>query len=171
VGITSFRFTIYLSIDHDDHFLLGPEGRAEVALRDAGVFGISTVIAEHKKGHICAHWRDCARRAFKDGCDYFVLLGDDVTLKDEGWMGRVHGEFKRLESEMGVPFGFGCVAFTDITFPGMPTFPVVHKTHMEIFDGLVIPEIFFNQDGDPFLFQLYRRWGCSNMIEARSETG
>lgn len=169
VGAASFKFTIYLSIDHDDHFLL--EGRAEEALRNVGDFDIVTVKAKHEKGHVCAHWRDCARRAFEAGCDYFTLLGDDVTLKDEGWMRKVHDEFKRLENERRVPFGFGCVAFTDITFPGMPTFPVVHKTHMEIFDGLVVPEVFFNQDGDPFLFQLYRRWGCSGMIEAQVGNG
>lgn len=167
----SFRFTIYLSIDHDDHFLLGPKRRAEEALGNAGNFEIVTIVAKHEKGHVCAHWRECARRAFEDGCDYFTLLGDDVTLKDDGWMRNVHEQFKQLEKEKGVPFGFGCVAFTDITFPGMPTFPVVHKTHMEIFDGLVVPEVFFNQDGDPFLFQLYRRWGCSIMIEAQVGNG
>ena len=42
---------------------------------------------------------------------------------------------------------------------------------MQIFGGLVVPEIFFNQDGDPFLFQLYRRWGCSRMIESRIGNG
>ena len=171
VGGISFRFTIYLSIDHDDDFLLDPERGAEATLRNAGDFNVVTIEARHEKGHVCAHWRDCARRAFEDGCDYFTLLGDDVTLKDEGWMRKVHEEFRRLENENGVPFGFGCVAFTDITFPGMPTFPVVHKTHMEIFNGLVIPETFFNQDGDPFLFQLYRRWGCSSMIEIRIANG
>ena len=171
VGVTSFRFKVYLSIDHDDRFLLGPEWRAEATLKAAGVVDVVTTVANHGKGHVCAHWRDCARRAFEDGCDYFTLLGDDVTLRDHGWMRRVHKEFKRFQNEKGVPFGFGCVAFTDTTFPGMPTFPVVHKTHMKIFDGLVVPEIFFNQDGDPFLFQLYRRWGCSTMIEARVGNG
>jgi len=171
VGVTPFRFAIYLSIDHDDHFLLGPEQRAEAALREAGDIDVVTIVANHEKGHVCAHWRDCAQRAFKDGCDYFILLGDDVTLKDEGWMRKIQEEFKRFENEKGVPFGFGCVVFTDTTFPGMPTFPVVHRTHMEIFGGLVVPEVFFNQDGDPFLFQLYRRWGCSRMIEVRVENG
>ena len=128
-------------------------------------------MAKHEKGHVCAHWRGCARRAFEDGCDYFTLLGDDLTLKDDGWIRNVHEQFKRLEKEKGVPFGFGCVAFTDTTLPGMPAFPVVHKTHVEIFDGLVVPEVFFNQDGDPFLFQLYRRWGCSIMIEAQVGNG
>lgn len=171
VGVTPFRFAIYLSIDHDDYFLLGPERRAEKVLRAAGIFDIVTIVARHEKGHVCAHWRDCARRAFDDGCDYFTLLGDDVTLKDEGWMRKIQEEFKRFENEKGVPSGFGCVAFTDTTFPGMPTFPVVHKTHMEIFGGLVVPEVFFNQDGDPFLFQLYRRWGCSSMIDVRVGNG
>ncbi|KAF9652092.1 hypothetical protein BDM02DRAFT_3183821 [Thelephora ganbajun] len=171
VGVASFRFTIYLSIDNDDHFLLGPERRAEAVLKNAGIFDVVPIMAKHEKGHVCAHWRECARRAFKDGCDYFILLGDDITLKDDGWMRKVHEEFGRLGNEKGVPFGFGCVAFTDTTFLGMPTFPVVHKTHMEIFGGLVIPEAFFNQDGDPFLFQLYRRWGCSSMIEARVGNG
>ena len=167
VGAVSFRFTVYLSVDHDDHFLLGPERGAEAALRSAGIVDIVTIVANHEKGHICGHWRDCARRAFEDRCDYFTLLGDDVTLKDQGWMKQVHEEFKSLQNEKGVPFGFGCVALTDTTFPGMPTFPIIHRTHMEIFDGLVIPEAFFNQDGDPFLFQLYRRWGCSRMIKSR----
>ncbi|KAF9782332.1 glycosyltransferase family 2 protein [Thelephora terrestris] len=171
VGVVSFRFKIYLSIDHDDHFLLSPESKAEVTLRTAGIVDIVTIEANHAKGHVCAHWRDCARRAFEDQCDYFTLLGDDVTLKDPGWMRRIHEEFKRLQNGKGVPFGFGCVAFTDTTFPGMPTFPVIHRTHMEIFEGLVVPEVFFNQDGDPFLFQLYRRWGCSSMIEARIGNG
>ena len=171
IGVTSFRFTIYLSIDHDDHFLLGPEWRAKVTLRTAGIADIVTIVASHEKGHVCAHWRECARRAFEDGCDYITLLGDDVILKDQGWMRSVHEEFKRLTNDRGVPVGFGCVAFTDTTFPGMPTFPVVHRVQMEIFEGQVIPKKFYNQDGDPFLFQLYRRWRCSSMIKARIGNG
>ena len=171
LGVIPFRVKIYLSIDRDDHFLLGPDWKAKAVLESAGTVDVVIIVADHKEGHVCAHWRECARRAFQDGCDYFTLLGDDVTLKDEGWMMRVHEEFGRLKNERGVPFGFGCVAFTDTTFPGMPTFPVLHRTHMDIFDGSVIPEFFFNQDGDPFLFQLYRRWGCSSMIEAQVGNG
>jgi GDP-D-mannose 3',5'-epimerase len=51
VGVTPFRFTIYLSIDHDDHFLLGPERRAEAILRNVGDFEIVTIVAKHEKGH------------------------------------------------------------------------------------------------------------------------
>ncbi|KIP05821.1 glycosyltransferase family 2 protein [Phlebiopsis gigantea 11061_1 CR5-6] len=73
--------------------------------------------------------------------------------------------------ETGVPLGLGCVAFTDTTFPGMPTFPVIHRTHMSIFDGQVVPDVFVNQDGDPFLYQLYRRFGCSRVVDCEIRNG
>lgn len=165
LGETPYRVKVYLAIDHDDQFLL-EESRAQNVLMDAGIAVAQTLICNHPRGHVCKLWRDCARAAWKDKCDYMVLMGDDVELKDEGWMRAVHGEFLRF-SKAGFPFGFGCVAFTDITFSGMPTFPVVHRTHLGIFDGEVIPPIFINQDGDPFLYQLYRKWGCSSMIESR----
>ncbi|KAJ4472010.1 nucleotide-diphospho-sugar transferase [Lentinula aciculospora] len=139
--------------------------KAERVLIDAGLMSTKTLLCNHPRGHVCKLWRDCAKVAWDDKCDYFVLMGDDVKLKDEGWMRDVHAEFSRLaKTQPGIPFGFGCVAFTDITFPGMPTFPVVHRTHLDIFNGEIILSVFINQDGDPFLYQLYRRWGCSTMI-------
>ncbi|KAJ3926774.1 MAG: glycosyltransferase family 2 protein [Lentinula lateritia] len=169
---TKFRVRIYLAIDEDDEFLLkgGRDGFNEAAkvLLDAGFLRTKTLLCNHPRGHVCKLWRDLAKAAWDDGCDYFVLMGDDVVLKDQGWMEDVHAQFQRFsEDQAGVPIGFGCVAFTDITFPGMPTFPVIHRTHLDIFNGEVIPSVFINQDGDPFLYQLYRRWGCSTMIESR----
>jgi len=38
---------------------------------------------------------------------------------------------------------------------------------MEVFGGHIIPDVFVNQDGDPFLFQLYRHWGTSVMFSCR----
>lgn len=74
-------------------------------------------------------------------------------------------EFREIEARTGYPFGFGCVAFTDLAFPGFPTFPVIHlPTHMAIFDGHFLPEgRFTNQDADPFLFQIYRAFGAAGM--------
>jgi glycosyltransferase involved in cell wall biosynthesis len=96
-------------------------------------------------------------------------MGDDITLRDEGWMRKTHATFVSLSNSTRLPFGLGCVAFTDISFSGMPTFPIIHRTHMDIFKGEVVPEIFINQDGDPFLFQLYRRWGTSTTFPCRLE--
>ncbi|KAG8795996.1 hypothetical protein FRC12_006832 [Ceratobasidium sp. 428] len=168
---THFEPHIYLVIDYDDHYLLGPqshmEGRAESILRLHGLGNITTIVSHRPKGHVCALWRDAALRAFQNGCDYYILMGDDVELLDEGWMRAIHSRFQEIAKESGGPPGFGCVAFTDVTFPGMPTFPVVHRTHMKIFKGQVIPEDFVNQDGDPYLFQLYRHFGASVTVPAR----
>ncbi|CEL53101.1 hypothetical protein RSOLAG1IB_11233 [Rhizoctonia solani AG-1 IB] len=167
---TRFEPYIYLAIDHDDEYLLpssGSDGPAESILRSHGFSNIFTTICEHKKGHVCALWRDTARIAYEQQCDYYVLMGDDIELLDEGWMRVIHQRFSTLSAESGGPPGFGCVAFTDITFPGMPTFPVVHRTHMDIFNGQVVPEEFINQDGDPYLFQLYRHFGASTTVPVR----
>ncbi|KAF8897998.1 NAD-dependent epimerase/dehydratase [Gymnopilus junonius] len=165
-----FRIVIYLAIDHDDTFLLAADhlsNKAERVLRQEGICDVVTIVCDHPRGHVCQLWRDCAKRAWSDKCDYMVLMGDDVVLKDEGWMRDAHAEFLSLANRIGVPAGFGCVAFTDTSFPGMPTFPIIHRTHMDIFQGEVVPAIFVNQDGDPFLFQLYRRWGCSTMFNSQ----
>ncbi|KAF8961160.1 NAD-dependent epimerase/dehydratase [Flammula alnicola] len=169
-----YHFVVYLAIDADDDFLLVNEGghnRAEQVLYEEGIFDIVSIRCSHPRGHVCNHWRDCARQAWRDGCDYLVLMGDDVVLEDEGWMRDADAEFNRLTKKFDVPKGFGCVAFTDTSFPGMPTFPIIHRTHMDIFNGQVVPDIFINQDGDPFLFQLYRRWGCSKMFSSRISNG
>ena len=56
------------------------------------------------------------------------------------------------------PF-FGAVITDDLSFPGFPTFPVIGKTHADIFPG-VIPAHFVNQNADPFIHQLYWRFGA-----------
>jgi nucleoside-diphosphate-sugar epimerase/glycosyltransferase involved in cell wall biosynthesis len=174
LGGTQFHVKVYLAIDHDDSFLLSATtglNRAESILHEAGLIDVVTLECKHPRGHVCELWRDCAKQAWIDHCDYMSLMGEDVILKDEGWMRDIHTRFTDIATIRRVPFGFGCVAFTDTSFPGMPTFPVVHRTHMDIFDGVVVPNIFVNQDGDPFLFQLYRRWDCSEMFESRITNG
>lgn len=170
LGQTRFRFMIYLAIDEDDLFLRGEGGglnKPTRVLHTAGVLDVVTIFCAHPRGHVCWLWRDLARRAYLDKCDYYLLVGDDIVFRDMDWMSRIHSEFSRIAAAEKVPMGFGCVAFTDESFPGMPTFPVVHRTHMRIFNGEVIPETFINQDGDPYLYQLYRRWGCSTMSPVR----
>ncbi|KAF8339113.1 uncharacterized protein EI90DRAFT_3040336 [Cantharellus anzutake] len=63
-------------------------------------------------------------RAWQDGVDYFILLRDDA-----------HQCFLDLSATRGLPHGVGCVAFTDTTFPGMPTFPIIHRYHLDAFDS------------------------------------
>lgn len=166
-----YALRIYIAIDDDDQFLWRsePEGgnAVEAVLREEGFTGLVTLRCVRPRGHVCALWRDCAEKAYEDKCDYYVLMGDDVVLQDANWMSTIHHKFGELAEKEHVPHGIGCVAFTDTSFPGMPTFPAIHRTHMDIFGGQVVPDCFTNQNGDPFLFQLYRRWGCSSMIASR----
>ncbi|KAG0706873.1 glycosyltransferase family 2 protein [Suillus ampliporus] len=177
LGVFRFQVKIYLGIDADDEYLQRFARNneklniTESVLLEEGIVNVSTVICDVPRGHVCAIWRQCAHRAWKEEADYFVLMGDDVVLLDEGWMRDVHKQFALIAQREHVPQGMGCIAFTDVTFPGMPTFPVIHRTHMDVFNGQVIPDIFVNQDGDPFLFQLYRKWGCSQMIPSRISNG
>ncbi|KAG1888066.1 glycosyltransferase family 2 protein [Suillus subluteus] len=176
LGLVHFQVKIYLGINADDEFLLRPAGNGEMLnieslLSEEGITDVSTEICNVSRGHVCAIWRQCAHRAWKEKADYLVLMGDDVVLLDEGWMRDIHEQFTLIAQHEHVPQGMGCVAFTDVTFPGMPTFPVIHRTHMDTFGGQVIPKVFINQDGDPFLFQLYRKWGCSRMIPSRLSNG
>ncbi|KAI5829220.1 glycosyltransferase family 2 protein [Schizophyllum commune Tattone D] len=162
----AFAFRVYVLADHDDSVL--SDGRAARILADAGLSSADIVTLPPSyvaRGRVCTLWRDCARRAYADACDYYILLGDDVELLSTGWMGSVHRAFADLSTTRQVPHGFGCVAFKDKTFAGMPTFPVVHRKHLDMFGGEVIPDIFINQDGDPYLYTIYRRFGCSRMLE------
>ncbi|KAI0316805.1 NAD-dependent epimerase/dehydratase [Amylostereum chailletii] len=169
---THYRMRVYLAIDHDDDYLLQGEdyhkNKAVEVLHAHKIWDVVTLEPCHfPRGHVCALWRATAERAWVDKCNYFVLMGDDVVVQDIGWMKSAHERFQAISQKNSVPLGFGCVAFTDTSFPGMPTFPIIGSVHMDIFGGQVVPEVFINQDGDPFLFQLYRRWGCSYMFESR----
>ena len=110
---------------------------------------------------ICEMWRKATRKAYDEAFDNNVLLGDDVKISTKYWMSMSRAKYAAIQRRLGVPYGFGCVAFDDENFRAFPTFPVMHRTHMDIFNGLMIPEVFVNQDGDPYLYDVYRRWGAS----------
>jgi hypothetical protein len=71
-----------------------------------------------------------------EGADFFVLLGDDVELNSAGWKTEIESVFTKVAIERSLPFGVGCVAFRDEAFCVFPTFPVLHRTHLEIFGDL-----------------------------------
>ena len=113
-------------------------------------------------GSICRMWNDLAQIAFVErNCDFVVLVGDDVILTTP-FAQDIFAAFDKFEKENGTPFGFGCVSFCDDTFPGFPTFPVVHRLHSDIF-GNLLPDCFVNQGADPFIFQIYRAFNCASM--------
>lgn len=124
--------------------------------------------SEANAGQICTYWRILADLAVKEGCDFFGLLGDDVEVHCEGWIGDVIDDFGILHKDLSLPaelFGFGCIALNDRQAPGFPTFPILHRLHYQL-NGELFSSLFVNQDADPFLFQLYRRWGVARFSRA-----
>lgn len=127
---------------------------------------------------ICHIAASLAREAYEHTtikCDYFVLLGDDVSIEPKRtWFFEVQRSFREQQARVQalfcsahdlsapalVPRDFGVVALPDATFPGFPTFPVLGRAHMSIFGGELWPALFVNQDADPYVFALYRPFGA-----------
>ena len=160
------QIVIYVGIDVGDRLLDEMSNPAEDFLRGlGGACDIHTIrFPPSSPANICKIWSCLARCAYDadPNCQYFILLGDDVSIDCPDWFDEVVKVFSTIAGTQDVPFGFGCVALHDIGAPGFPTFPVVHRIHMDIFNGNVIPPVFINQDGDPFLYNLYKPFGGSH---------
>ena len=153
---------VFVGVDADDPVY------AEAAFEWSAVFGGRAVhVSTFEPARPARIWAiaralaAAACRSVSPRFEYFCLLGDDVRISPCGarcrWMEVVRREFERRS-----PPGFGVVALPDASFPGFPTFPVLGRAHFDIFgsDGLV-PDVFVNQDGDPYLWEIYRRFGAS----------
>ncbi|KAF5361532.1 hypothetical protein D9758_006179 [Tetrapyrgos nigripes] len=165
LGGTRFRVKVYLVLDRDDEalYLEGTYNKARDALNDGEILDVVTLVRDDSNTPLCSLWRDCARKAWEDGCHYMLLLAEDVMFHDEGWMRKTHHQYKQFSAKHGVPLGFGCVSLTDISSSDMPTIPIIHRTHLDIFQGQVIPQGFT----ELYLFNLYQEYFCSAMIPSR----
>ena len=101
--------------------------------------------------------------AYDAGLEYAVLWGDDIKTKNNNWLPDVVEKFKRYDLS-----GLGVVALKDMTSPGLATFPVVNRRHVDIFKGFCPPQ-FINQDADPWAYAVYRRFNGSGFIEIQIE--
>jgi glycosyltransferase involved in cell wall biosynthesis len=144
-----------VGIDIDDAVFNDNEDRIRQILPCTVTF---VVIMPEMYGRVCTIWNHLARKAKND---FIVLLGDDIVLKDCNWQEMVADKFSKVAKLTGLPFGAACVALNDESFPGFPTFPVVHRWHMQQFQSL-LPKQFINQGGDPYLFELYSRFNASS---------
>ena len=161
-------FCIYLGIDQGDKLLDTVDKPAEVYLKSLGCARVQTVLFKRTEpAAICEMWIELAQQAYKENCDYYVLLGDDVTIECQNWFDKVETEFKSIHTQLpSVAHGFGCVALLDTGARGFPSFPIIGRVHMDIFKGKIIPpNQFINQDGDPFLFHLYTPFGATRIAK------
>ena len=153
---------------HDPFLIFGVDDD-DLIYRDGNVirsvfddWGLEVKILSGLQGRICKIWRRLAKSAYEQhDADFTCLLGDDVIIKDSGWQTAIEGQFRNIATKRRLPFGSACVAFVDESFRGFPTFPVVHKWHFKALGGTILPSQFDNQGGDPFLFELYKRFNAS----------
>ncbi|GKY97878.1 hypothetical protein MPSEU_000745800 [Mayamaea pseudoterrestris] len=118
---------------------------------------------------ICQVWDRMAATAFEEGCDWVMLLGDDIAIDCAIHFRLIYRAFLDISKKLGCPFGFGCPWWNDTTFSGFPTFPVVGKAHYEIFESLVPPHrarAFINQDLDPYIQRMYLKFGAAPLLQA-----
>ncbi|KAL3682703.1 hypothetical protein R1sor_000725 [Riccia sorocarpa] len=117
----------------------------------------------------CVAWDHLARLAFAEGCDLSLLLGDDICIiRPTNWSQQIAGKFKEAHLENGAPFGAAMVGVLEESAPGWPCFLAIHRWHVETFGELFPvrgPNAFFNQDADPFLWEVYRRFGLSRWTD------
>ena len=162
---------VYLGIDAEKIHSQGRESILSI-FREHHIPVTEIIFDECDAGSICKYWRLLADAAVEDGCDFFGLLGDDVEMHSQDWISAVIQDFTSLHRELQLSeelFGFGIIAINDRQAPGFPTFPILHKIHYKL-NGQLFDEAFVNQDADPFLFQLYRRWGASRIATSASLT-
>jgi len=169
-----WHYDIHFAVDEGDTILDSLNGDhdgevvdlARLAYEEIPHLSVSATVRRfsYPPGSICRIWRDLCHDAVASGCDYFALMGDDVELETPGWSEHIHEAFANIAIRRGLPFGFGCVAFHDRAFPAFPTFPVLHRLHMEVFGGVAFPSDFVNQHADPFLFQVYSRFGATAFL-------
>jgi len=117
--------------------------------------------------HLCPIWQSMAVKAWQEGADWVVLLGDDIHVHCPYHYRAIYRSFLEISERLKVPFGFGSPWWNDTTFPRFPTFPCVGKAHFEIFGGLIPghrQDAFVNQDLDPYLENLYRKFKAAPCV-------
>lgn len=155
--------SVHLAIDAHDPVYDCVEGHARLKalFGELGTVDLGEPLPPGYQGALCWIWALLARRAVDTGAELLVLLGDDVEMLDGAWQKDVEECFAAVAAERGLPFGCACVAIRDLSYEVFPTFPVLHRWHLDAFGGELLPREFRNQHGDPYLYELYRRWGAA----------
>ncbi|CAB9513560.1 3-beta hydroxysteroid dehydrogenase/isomerase family [Seminavis robusta] len=156
---TLARTECLVGIDVDDNVFHGEASRSRI--REMIPCSVRFFdIQQRMYGKVCKIWNYLGMQAQND---FVILLGDDIVLKDECWQSKVFAKFHDIARRTKLPFGAACVALNDESFPGFPTFPVVHRWHIRAF-GSLLPRQFVNQGGDPYLFELYSRFNAAAFV-------
>jgi hypothetical protein len=163
------EYYIYLGIDKSDAVYTRASTSIKERLEEIVDARVTRVFLANKEHKICSIWDTLSQMGYWENCDCFMLAGDDLKFITPHW------DLKLCEPLMKT--GYGLQAFWDLSSPGFPTFPVIHRTHFMCFNTLFPCEFeSANQGGDPFLYRLYEAVGaagvrgdveCENMRKMR----
>lgn len=123
-----------VGIDDDDLLFQGPEAKDKIRALIPVNKIVFVDISCKMYGQVCKIWNLLAE---KSSNDFIVLLGDDVRLLDYKWQEQIVARFHLIAKREALPFGAACVAMNDLSFPGFPTFPVLHRWHIQNFGSLL----------------------------------
>ncbi|CUA70934.1 UPF0182 protein [Rhizoctonia solani] len=173
LGSIRYDLSIYLTVTTEDESLFASfspfQDRAELIFHEHGLSRVFIVSHSLQKTSGAA-LNNAAHLAYLDRCDYYAIMESNIELLDEGWMRLIHAKFESISMGSGGPGSFGCVTLVDSRSSGTPSCPVIHRIHMDIFKGELIPEMLDTREADRYLFQLYRHFGAADTIPSRVQS-
>ena len=136
-----------------DCVIAGLNERDRVGSRVCRNLGIDVVFEPPSQSsfRLCRLWFRMAQRALVKGADVVLLLGDDVQVYEPDAM---IADVQRARDD-----GNLCVVVREVREPAWPTFLALDASDFVRRTQEIFPNHFVNQDGDPFLYELYRRLG------------
>ncbi|KAL3945210.1 MAG: hypothetical protein SGBAC_000683 [Bacillariaceae sp.] len=169
------RYMVVLAIDADEEFSDGTQDLVQRLQSRADshhqMHSFHLIINKARPNTqllpLCNIWETMAIKAWEEGADWVVLLGDDIRIQCPYHYRAIYRSFLEISEGLKVPFGFGSPWWNDTTFPGFPTFPCIGKAHFEIFGGLIPRhrrDSFVNQDLDPYLQCLYLKFKAAPLV-------
>jgi len=152
-----FTYAVYIGIDEDDPLWNDPVNKrrleAFVKGKTSGKYIGGRVVSfpQPSDGKKRIPMNEAIKFAYDDGADYIVRINDDTEFITKGWTSAAVGTLLA----MGPPN----VGVVGPTCPDgkveILTHDMVHRTHVEIFEGYYYPPVFENWYLDDWITEVY----------------
>lgn len=144
-----FTYTFYIGIDRGDPIYDLNENKTQFERICSVMKGTSIefiYMDDIPKGHLTVMWNKLFKKAYDDGCNYFIQCGDDIIFKTKGW---IEAGINKLQTSSNIGV---CGPLNNN--PRIITQSLVSRKHMEIFKYYFPPEI-INWFCDDWINEVY----------------
>tara|TARA_Y100001958_G_scaffold157996_3_gene154593 strand:+ start:1622 stop:2362 length:741 start_codon:yes stop_codon:yes gene_type:complete len=144
-----YTYTFYIGIDRDDPVYDLPENKKHFERICSIMTGVSIefmYMDNIPKGHLTVMWNVLFKKAYDDGCNYFIQCGDDIIFKTKGW---IEAGINKLQTSSNIGV---CGPLNNN--PRIITQSLVSRKHMDIFKYYFPPEI-INWFCDDWINEVY----------------